>query len=172
MSLSARFRVVALAITASFVFAPVAPSHAEGWKFWEGKETTVDDGVGGTPYASSTRKGSAPRQSGYVFPESSGGSSWNVGAGMTNAGKSVVNGTIGAMKKTASVTKSVTKKTVDVVTLKPLWGPKPQPNQFALGAHPDPRSKNANKPSLWGASSKTKGTPSTPSQFFSQPRVR
>lgn len=161
-----------LAFASSF-FAPAASTHAEGWKFWEGKETRVDDGVGGMPYANSAKQGVATRSSGYNFPApstSSGG--WNFGAGVSSATKSVVNGTANAASKTVAVTKKTAKKTWDVVTLKPLWGSKPQPNQFTLGAHPDPRKKNDDRPALWGTSSKTTTRPNTPAGFFSQPRVK
>lgn len=150
--------------------ACAAPTHAEGWKFWESKETCSDDGVGGTPYASSKKQSS--RSSGYSPPStstSSGG--WNFGAGMSNAGKSVVNGATSVVSKTASTTKKVAKKTVDIVTLKPLWASKPAPSPFQLGSHPDPRSQKS-KPALWGASSKTKSEPRTTGQFFSQNPVR
>lgn len=184
MSLASRSRTAvhrrrSIVFTAAFVLASsfvgsVGPTQAEGWKFWEGKETRVDDGLGGTPYASSARQGVAPRSSGYKAPaapsSSSGG--WNIGAGMTGAAKSVVNGTASAASKTASVTKKTAKKTWDIVTLKPLWGSKPQPSQFALGSHPDPRKKNDNRPALWGTSSKTTVRPNTPAGFFSQPQVK
>lgn len=166
--------LAALVVFSWSLFAPTASTQAEGWKFWEGKETRVDDGLGGTPYASSARQGVAPRSSGYKAPapasSSSGG--WNIGAGMSSAAKSVANGASSAASKTAAVTKKAAKKTIDIVTLKPLWGSKPQPNQFTLGSHPDPRKKNDNRPALWGASSKTTVRPNTPAGFFSQPQVK
>jgi hypothetical protein len=166
--------VVASLIAASSLLVFALPTQAEGWKFWEGKETRVDDGLGGTPYASSARQGVATRSSGYTAPKPSESSSggWNIGAGMSSAAKSVVNGASSAASKTASVTKKAAKKTVDIVTLKPLWGSKPKPNQFSLGSHPDPRKKNDDRPALWGTSSKTTVRPNTPAGFFSQPRVK
>lgn len=149
----------------------VAPTYAEGWKFWEQKETAKEDGLGGTPYASSAKQN---RSSGYQAPRSSSdsGAGWNIGAGMSNTGKAVVNGATSMMSKTASTTKKVAKKTVDIVTLKPLWASKPATsNEFQLGSHPDPRSQKS-KPAMWGASTTTKSEPRTVGQFFSQKQVR
>ncbi|MCE9608196.1 MAG: hypothetical protein K8U03_25200 [Planctomycetia bacterium] len=154
------------------VFA--ASTQAEGWSLWKKTETRSDDGVGGMPYANSSKENRSSRSSGYAHPSTPADSSsgWNVGAGMSNAGKSVVNGATTAMSKTASITKKAAKKTVDIVTLKPLWAAKPAPNPFQLGSHPDPRSHKNSKPALWGASSKTKSEPRTTGQFFSQQPVR
>jgi len=162
--------VRSIVFVAAVVAVSAAPLQAEGWKFWESKETKTDDGLGGTPYASSAKKN---RSSGFMAsPPSTTSQGWNIGAGVTNTGKSIVNGTTKAVSKTASMTKKAAKKTVDIVTLKPLWGSKPQSNPYQLGAHPDPRSAKNNKPALWGTSSKTTVTPRTPSEFFSQKPVR
>jgi hypothetical protein len=148
-----------------------APTLADGWKFWESKETQRDDGVGGMPYANSAK--SRSRSTGFTpsnTSTSSGG--WNIGAGMSSAGKSLVNGTTDVMSKTASTTKKVAKKTVDLVTLKPLRT-KPVENPYKLGSHADPRAAKNDKPALWGSANKTtKVTPRTPSEFFSQKPVR
>lgn len=145
-------------------------SLAEGWKFWESKETRSDDGVGGMPYASSAKSRS---RSGGFQPSnmSTSSSGWNIGAGMSSAGKSIVNGTAEVMSKTASTTKKVAKKTVDIVTLKPLRT-KPYENPYKLGGKSDPKAAKE-KPALWGSSNRmTKVTPRTPTEFFSQKPVR
>lgn len=159
-----------LVVAAALLAVSAGSSLAEGWKFWESKETRSDDGLGGTPYASSAK--SRSRSSGFQpsnMSTSSGG--WNIGAGVSNAGKSLVNGTADMMSKTASTTKKVAKKTVDIVTLKPLRT-KPVENPYKLGGKPDPRAAKE-KPALWGSSNRmTKVTPRTPTEFFSQKPVR
>ncbi len=125
-------------------------ARAEGWSLWpfgsKTSSTTRDGTIGGAPQ--------------MYRNTSSAGSSWS--PARTWAG--VQRGT-----------KKAWNTTVDVVTLKPLRTPKPQPPHSHLGLHRDPRHVEP-KPgllsSMFRSSTTEQREPRTVEEFFSQDRPR
>lgn len=134
--------VVVLLVTA---LPPEA--DAEGWKFWQTKETTQR----------------SPHYGGMSSSAKASNSSWNLTKTLSNS-----------WKATTNVSKKAWQSTVDVVTLKPLRTSKPAPSQFQLGSHPATPAPSKPKPSMLGSlfAPKKPSGPSTVDEYFSQERPR
>lgn len=136
-------------LSVAFLLVTALPpeANAEGWKFWQTKETTQR----------------SPHYGGMSSSAAAPSSSWSMTKTLSNS-----------WKATTNVSKKAWKSTVDVVTLKPLRTSKPAPSQFQLGSHPATPAPSKPKPSMFGSlfAPKQSSGPSTVDEYFSQERPR